>query len=781
MKRSEAARYARWSVSVAALLAAITLGVYLKREVVKTIEIKNAPAAAPQNVERQSNGLTFSKVEGNRTVFTVNAGKSTEFKDKGASLLEDVRITIFGKTGERHDTIHTQSCQYAKEGGTVTCSGEVQLDMQSAADAERVAKYPTGTTPQIVHVETRNVTFDRGNGAAHTPEAVKFVFPGGSGDAVGVDYNSQEGTARLLHDVKITLQQPAAAGTKPKKENALPKEDIHVRGAALDFGRDTRMIRLHGPAEAETKTAKLTAGEITLELDQDFHAQTLLATADASGKQPTMNSLNDGGAASMTADRLSARFVPQGWLEKINADGNVQGANRSATGQDEFRSEKAALDVWPKVSDPRELNLSGNVVVKSSEKKGNTARSLQTTSLHMQFSGGQEGRQSKPKYAETLGPGTMEWTDATGNSNSSNTAKTKLSAEKLEVSFGPQGKANSLVATGNVQTERTAEGKSMQTAKADKGTAQLAENGGWTRMDLQGNVRLSEGERKAQAGRAVFLRADQTAALTEQATVRDATTETRASRITFSQSTGDIRAEGTVRSTDLSSKAGTLQLAPTATNITADNMQANSKTGRALYSGHARLWQADSVMEANSIELFRDQKVLNAVGNVRAVFPQASETQKQGQPAGPAAKKPALWHLSAGTLTYKDSENFARLEKNVVIQSAEQRIRASAMDLYFTRTSLSSAGSPGGTQQISKAIGTGGVIVEEGIRKATADRGEYTAAEGKFVMSGGNPTLADGSAGTTSGRQLTFFLADDTIIVDSENGSRILTKHRVDQ
>ena len=48
-------------------------------------------------------------------------------------------------------------------------------------------------------------------------------------------------------------------------------------------------------------------------------------------------------------------------------------------------------------------------------------------------------------------------------------------------------------------------------------------------------------------------------------------------------------------------------------------------------------------------------------------------------------------------------------------------------------------------------------------------------------MSGGNPTLYDGSAGTTTGTQLTFFLADDTIIVDSENGSRTLTKHRVQQ
>jgi len=787
MKRSEAARYARWSVSVAALLAAITLGVYLRREVVKTIEIKNAPAPAPQNVERQSNGLTFSKVEGNRTVFTVNAGKSTEFRDKGASLLEDVRITIFGKTGERHDTIHTQSCQYAKESGTVVCSGDVQLDMQSAADAERVAKTPTGAAPEIVHVETRNVTFNRGTGAAHTPEAVRFTFPGGSGDAIGVDYDSGEGTARLLRDVKFTLRQPVTAGGKAGKENSLPTDDVQVQGTALDFARDARRMHLQGPAEAQTSTARLTAGEFTLELDEGFRAQNLLATAGATGKQPAINTLGPGGSTAINADRLSAQFAPQGWLEKINADGNVQGAKRATAGQDDFSADQAAMDIWPRVSDPKELELTGNVVVKSLVNQGGPARLLQTTALRMEFSGGKQGQQSIPKYAETLGPGTLEWTDGappSGNARALSEGKTKLSAGKLQLSFGAQGKASSLVATGNVRTERAADGHPTQIATAQKGTAQLADGGGWSRMDLQGNVRLSEGDRKAQAGRAVFVRADQTATLTEQAAVRDATAETRATRITFSQATGDIRAEGKVRSTDFSSRSGTLQLAPAATNITADVMQANSKTGRALYSGGARLWQGDSVMEAEAIELLRDQRILNAAGNVRAVFPQSPQNSKTG-PSGTQAqaRKLNLWHLSAATLTYNDKESFAHLEKNVVAQSADQRIRASAMDLYFTRstTAGSSAVAGSGAQQISKAIGTGGVVVEDGVRKATAERGEYTAADGKFVMSGGNPTLADGTEGTTSGRQLTFFLADDTIIVDSENGSRILTKHRVEK
>ena len=288
-----------------------------------------------------------------------------------------------------------------------------------------------------------------------------------------------------------------------------------------------------------------------------------------------------------------------------------------------------------------------------------------------------------------------------------------------------------------------------------------------------------------------FVRATQTALLAGKALARDATAETQAPRITFVQSTGEIRAEGGVRSTEFSTKGSGVQLAGVPANISADGMQANSKTGRALYTGHARLWRGDSVMEADSIELLRDARVMNASGNVRAVFPQAagqSTTQTVAVQAGP--KMPRLWHVTAGTLTYRDAESRARLERNVVAQSAEQKMRAAAVDLFFTRTEKpNSNGTTGpapanltaGAQQISRAVGTGGVIVEQGTRKATADRGEYSATDGKFVMSGGNPAIFDAAEGTTTGHQLTFFLADDTIIVDSENGSRTLTKHRVDK
>jgi lipopolysaccharide export system protein LptA len=501
----------------------------------------------------------------------------------------------------------------------------------------------------------------------------------------------------------------------------------------------------------------------------------------------------------LQADALTARFSAEGSVTQLLASGAVHGIRTGGTEEDEATSDSGTLDMTPLGGQPKELNLTGNVMLQSDVKNSGEARALQTSAFRMEFSDGKAGQSVKPVKAETLAAGTMEWTDAASSTLPG--AHTRLQANKLAMAFSEEGKARQLHADGNVRTERRGEGRSVQTASAQSGVVQMAATGGWTQMDLQGGVKLREGDRAGGADHATFVRAAQMAVLTGKAMASDANTETHASRITFWQASGDVAAEGGVRSTDFSSKSSAVQLAPAPANITSDSLQANSKAGRALYTGHARLWQGDSVLEANSIELLRESRVLNANGNVRAVFPQEA-TAAPHNPAEPALdagarsvnaaqpvlKKAQLWHTSAGSLTYQDAEGHAHLEKNVVVQSADQKMLGPVLDLYFTRSAANTPAGDrpgtnpaGGSQQISRAVGTGGVTVEQGGRKATAERGEYTAASGKFVMSGGNPTIYDGSAGTTTGRQLTFFLADDTIIVDSEIGSRTLTKHRVEK
>jgi LPS export ABC transporter protein LptC len=807
MLRSEAARYARWSAIVALLLATVTLLAYVRRDWVRHIEKKNAPPAAPVDVTRQSAGINFKHGNKTRTIYEVSASKSTEFKGQDASLLEDVRITIFGQVGDRNDVIHTRSCQYGKEKGDIQCSGEVQIDLMSAADAQRTVGNPEMAKAVTTHIETRGVRFDRASGLARTDQKVTFAFPSGSGEAVGLEYKSEEGTVHLLRDVRFTLQQNGpstskASAAKPKaggSEAGAPQE-VLVKGASLDFSRDSRLLHLLGPAQAETKTERLSAGEIKLSLDKQFHAQTLVASGSGADR-PVVTSQGTREQAKLEGDTLTAHFSPEGAVTRVDAAGAVRGSRDGAAEQDKASAEYATLELWPWLGRPKELNLHGSVLLETQGDNGES-RMLRTNAFRMEFAKGESGETGKAQKAETLAAGTMEWTDAPAQPGAA-VAKTRLQADKLVLDFASTGKARQLQAIGNVQTERAVSGRPVQTATARNGIAELQATGGWSQMDLDGDVKLKEAERSGQAAHAVFVRAAQTATLTGNALARDASTETHAPRIVFAQTTGDIRAEGGVRSTDFASRSSAVQLAPMPANITADTLQANSKTGRAFYSGHARLWQGDSVLEAESIELLRETRVLNAAGNVRAVFPQAT-SQSAESPANRAQDKsgtltPAsvtvtrtsantqhLWHATSGTLSYSDKESVAHLERNVVVQSEEQRMRAPVLDLYFTRAApapngASGANSPGGAQQISRAVGTGGVMVEEGSRKATAERGEYIAASGKFVMSGGNPTLYDGSAGTTTGRQLTFYLADDTIIVDSENGSRTLTKHRVEK
>jgi lipopolysaccharide export system protein LptA len=802
MKRSEAARYARWSATLALLLALATIAVYMQHKVMARVQKRGAPPAAPLNVERQSNGLTFSKVDGDRKIFTVEASKSTEFRNQEASLLEEVKITIFGQQGDRHDIIRTHSCQYAKGNGAINCTGAVQIDLETAAQAETAKKQGAKETAGPAgHVETRNVTFDQASGTARTSERVTFAFPEGSGEAMGVEYNSQLGTMKLLRDVQMTLIDSSGPAGKAGQE-------VHVTGASLDFDRNTRLLHLEGPAHAQTQTAQLDAGEMKLNLNEDFRAQKLVATAGVLGKRPHAVSSAASGPMELTANVLTAWFDHDGGLKRLDASGKVEGSRKAGAEDEEFTAANSSVELWPEISQPKLINMDGGVMLKTSAKSGQI-RMLQTDKARMEFTEGSDDKPSQPKRAETLAAGTIQWTDAQGNGQApggldagkDKAPRTKLTADKFVLDF-TAGSATQLAANGNVQAQRDIPGAPSQITTAKRGVAHLLANGGWSQIELNENVKFKEGERSGQADHAVAMSANQITTLSGQAIVRDASTETRAANIVFMQATGDIRAEGGVRSRTFSARGATSQVSEMTpqvsgttpqfssgpANITAEKMQANAKNGRALYSGHARLWQGDSVLEADSIELLQKSRELNAVGKVRSVFPQAAGHDPTGSPViNRSRKKPSLWHIASETFAYLDLENRAHLEGNVMVQSEAQRMRSDLLDLYFTHANAAgvaekaSNGAPGatGAQQISRAVGTGGVVVDEQTRKATAERAEYTAADGKFVMSGGNPTLFDGSQGTTKGRQLTFFLADDTIIVDSEKGSRTLTKHQV--
>lgn len=786
MRTSQAARYARWSASAAFLLAAIVAGTYLYRNLQARQVRKHAPPPAPVAVQRRSSTFSFSKVEGNQTIFTVTALRATEFKESDRNILEDVRIMIFGRSGDRSDSIHTKSCEYRRDDGGIVCAGEVQIDLQSTQDARRQsAANGRKAADGVIHLQTRNVMFNRETGEAQTDQAVVIEFPQGVGRGTGVSYHSVSGIVQLEKNVVMTLTNvpSGSAGTKTRSHAMRDTASLELTGSRLEFMRETGLARLSGPVHATQGERELNSGMLELQLDAALHARKLSALSGGLPRQrPELVSKKKSASGALTADDLSVLLHPRGWIEKVSAHGGVHGKLTGPKDEKQFSTERAELAMEPKTRKPEQLRASEGTFIEIKPTLESGFKRLRTDALLVRFGSAERQHRTRVESAETLAPGTLEWQAAMQGSESKGES-TRLSAQKISATFNPKGLPGELSAQGKAAVERNLRGHPLQTTSSNELRVKFATGGDWSEMNFTGNAELREGERIAHADQAQLLRATQTTVLTSNAAVTDGFTRTVAQRISFVQTTGEIQGDGKVASTDLAAGRSVVNLAPVPANITAEHLTGNSVTGRALYSGNARLWQGDSVIEAESIELLRNPKELLAIGNVIAEFPQstgkvaASAATSVAGPSGKRAVTPGngkRWRVRAGTLTYWGKEARARLEKNVDAKSQQEEIIAPAMDLYFS-PSLSG----GGSRQLSRAVATGGVALQEGERRGTAEQGEYVASEGKFVLSGGNPTLTGAFGDTTTGRKLTFFLTDDTIVVDSDNGTRTLTKHRV--
>ena len=137
---------------------------------------------------------------------------ATEFVEGGRSLLEDVWITAYGGAGERFDNLHTHTCDYLTASEKISCAGDVQIELDRAADQAKAPNGPPDDDPRLVHVATSHVFFDHKSGLATTDRPVSFRFSQGEGQGVGFRYETQQGEMQLLSAVELALHQADPSG-----------------------------------------------------------------------------------------------------------------------------------------------------------------------------------------------------------------------------------------------------------------------------------------------------------------------------------------------------------------------------------------------------------------------------------------------------------------------------------------------------------------------------------------------------------------------------------------
>ena len=635
---------------------------------------------------------------------------------------------------------------------------------------------------------------------------------------------------RLEHDVSLEAEpaeastsgvKGSAAGKSPSPTDRLGGIPVTATGTSLEIRRNDRRVVLNGPAVMKQGTRELSADTISIELDSTFRAQHVTAEG-----HPVVRSVEGGGDVEVAADKLEGVLNASGWLERIVAAGNVNGkrtpsasatsaaagvatsatTSAAASTSDHFSAAHVEFAMLPTKNLVREMTATGNVALDSHQ--AGASRSLKTESLVVKFGAGAQPDQQKIESAETLAPAVIE--TKTGDE------ATVLRAKKFVTQFGASGRLEKLLGRSGVEVRRTLGKSPSQTSSSAELVATFSQSGEWDTLDQSGNVRFQQADRRASAERAKIVRTTDSIALDGAPVVSDATSRTSAGSITIDQKTGAIKANGNVVSTYLAAgQPGAMNLGSGPAHISADSLTGSTTSGHVVYVGRARLWQGESVMDANQIEVWRDDKKLQATGKVVAVFPQTSSS-----PLGPAfapalgatpgkpetkvpraattaatpKTSPTLWIIHAPLLTYWDDQSRAHLEGGVTATSNQGELTSRTLDAYLgpapQPAKAAASSSPAGTtapvtaagsRQLTRIVAQGAVVVRQGDRRGTAEEAVYTGADEKFTLSGGEPAITDANSDTTTGHSLTFFVANDTILIDSQQGSRTLTKHRVEK
>jgi lipopolysaccharide export system protein LptA len=194
--------------------------------------------------------------------------------------------------------------------------------------------------------------------------------------------------------------------------------------------------------------------------------------------------------------------------------------------------------------------------------------------------------------------------------------------------------------------------------------------------------------------------------------------------------------------------------------IAADDLDYDGGLSKAIYNGSTKLWQAETSVQGQTLELDSQSGDLTASGSVTtsAMFEQM-DTAKQ--------KKERV--RSIGTtkdFKYEEASRRATYTGDAHLSGPQGDMTADKIELYLK---------PSG-DEIDRAEAYEKLTLREQNRKTTGARMTYTTANETYVVTGLPVAIVDQCGRETKGRKLTFAKATDTVVVDGGGQVRTQTQ-----
>ena len=786
---------------------------------------RDVPDSLGSTIQQSTEGFTHSESRGGHTIYTLHASKAVQFKSDGHAELHDVSITLYGAQGAPSNRIYGSNFDWDPVHGIARAMGEVQIDFQgSASPGPQAGKAPVeeGESRNTVHVKTSGLVFNKQTGLASTTEKIEFRLADAAGSATGASFDSQTGIIILSADVAFN----SSVGGNP----------LTVRAHHAQFDRGSRLLYLlqdvtdyaDSHASSDQATVSFRADGSAYQVQAEGHV--ILTGSDGQQINTRIAHIDLG---------------PKSEPERATVDGGLLYVANSAARLLHGSASSGTLLLGPQQTIRHaQLHDAVSVVdeeklppVDAGKSKANspesTTRQLQATQVDIDFSSGPERR---PQADHILAAGGARLNVHTLYAKTP-PEDTTVQGDQLSATLVDGEVLSSLRGTGNTSLVTVSPTGVTQSSKGDnllltfappRPVAKPKAKAGEEKADtltpqpaaqLQsavqlGNVTLVQRNAASPAGqtpavttataqRASYDAASQVVQLSGSPRIQESSGELSAALIDVARTTGNADATGGVKATyrQGNGQQNIVFAGPGPVHVVADHAHLDHATNLTTFFGKAsepaRLWQGSDSVSAPVLELSRTHATLSAHGlggdaaAVSAVFtgspsrPQAPGNSTTSLPrATPPAKpgQPSVVRLQSRTLFYAENEHKAVFGGAVVAQTSTGVLHANFMDVYFSpEAGAQSPGKPSQGSQVSRIVARGAVELQQPGRKGTGEELAYTAAEGKFMLTGSSaapPRLTDQVRGTVTGNALIFNDRDDSVEV-SGGASKTVTQTRV--
>ncbi len=735
-------RLSRIFAAGAVIAVLVAAGFYLRGLIRVSTQAVKVPAKIPANVGSTANGFTFTKYDGPKKLFTIQAASVQQYKDGGRAALHDVSIIVYGRNQDRSDQIYGSDFAYDPVAKVVTAEGEVRIDLEADSAVSAPAGKPTAPeTRNLIHVKTSGLTFNENTGIAQTKAAIEFLVPEANGSAVGASYDSHGGILVLKSNVKI-------ATTGQRKAN--------IRGQSATITKNPNKIVLQFASIDEPPRA-MSADRVTVFLRDDNNVDRVVG----SGNLRATNSGPKGFEVTAPEGELTMADANQAKSGVLS--GGVTFASKS-----ESPAQGTAGRILLSFGAANQLTKARAVEsVRLRQGPSGKSQELHANAVDLYLKNGKQ----LEKAVTSNGPAEIVRDQGQG--------KTTISAGRFETKFNRQNRPVSLYGTPDTKIVDSAPGKPDRILTARELTAKFNDKGEIVEAEQSGEFHYLSGTQTATAEHARYGSADETILLSGSPRVMDSKVDSEvtltADSVQLNRKTQTAFAEHNVKSTYAGLKAqpnGAMLGSAEPIHVTGDTVTANSSTGAAKYT-KARLWQGPNIVEAPSITFDRMRRSLLAQGSqntqVASVFVQRDKNGKL-----------TPVNVTSDRLSYVDSERKAVFSGNVKVHSQDTNIASDSVQVFLLAQKNQTE--TGSASQLERIVAQGDVQIQQGTRRAVGAQLIYTAAEEKMVLTGTSghaPRIFDAERGQISGDSLTFFTHDGRVLIGSGERSPTQTPNRI--